>query len=330
MTGETMSERWFNTFCAQLKRIRSSICVIERLSQLLEAILSKLDSLRQKSISLSIATVVNRGKLDGLEQDLKKAARAVNRYVERICDLYVYASNKEMIEQIKEEMESGDFTLLTKFITDLQDRYLKPADKSCEEAEEKLEAIRSTAVQLAVDCSKMRTDAKSRKSTSRLVGGTVVAAGGALALGAFTFGIGTLVGAGAVVLGLSVGSASGYATYVTSSEFSKNESELGELSKEFEGVKLSASHLLEFTRENKEYLETVTDKLNLINQAGEDHDVHSRKRLSLAFDRLCQKLSDLNTPMYKKKLNAIDEDFRQKVEKIFKGMREILSKHPNG
>ena len=103
-------------------------------------------------------------------------------------------------------------------------------------------------------------------------------------------------------------------------DYAECERRFRELSQKFKDVKTSASSLFEYTRHIKVYLESLSSKIDIINQSEETCDVHLRRRLSSAFDRLCHKFRDFRTPTYREKLAAIDKEFQDKLEEIFSGV----------
>lgn len=240
--------------------LRACLCLIrdirdiEILQRFFKAVLSDVDSLLEKYKSLSKTAIRKRGFLDHLQEDLEEAVQTVLRYVQRVCDMYRYASNERRVEEIKKGMEEGDNTHLKRFIQRLLDVYLKPADELCTEAQKALEAIRSSAVDSATNCSILATDAKSRKQLAWSVGGGIFLGGALVTIAqgfhfvrfaAFSTGIFHVVQqitanhptrVSFAVFGVAVCFGSGYITRTISSEFATNESDLKELSQDFEKV----------------------------------------------------------------------------------------------
>ena len=208
---------------------------------------------------------------------------------------------------------------MTKFIKQLNKLYLEPAQQSCKIAEEKLEEVRASALDLATDCTIKAQEAKSSRHSATRHSRRII-----LAVGVFwiMFGFTTYT---ALAMALSlIFFFSLICFWVEEREASVKyticEREFRELSQKFKDVMTSGSRLLEYTRHIGVYLESLSRKINIINQSEETHDVRLCRRLSSAFDRLCYTFRDFRTPTYRDKLAAIDKEFQDRLEEIFSGV----------
>ena len=267
------------------------------------AVLKALDSIVERYDSLKRAELSSRHRLETLIKDLKQAVEAACEYVRRVGDLMWYGGNVERIRNIKEGIERNDFTPLTEFIEQLRTTYLVTAESSCQKAARAFEDVHSSALQLATDCRERGQEAKTRKTFTRAAGAAVGTAT-MIIVGGCTFGIGTLVG-----LGVIVGSAA--ATHTISSDLAEREREFIELSQSCDGVISSASSMLDYTRTIKMYLESISEKIAIVNRTMEAHEVHFC--LTSAFNGLCQRFDGLDTPTYRERLRAINEEFQAQI-----------------
>ena len=288
--------------------------LLQRLKSFTVAVLAALDSILQTYNSLKNAEVSSRHRRETLIEDLKQAVEAACEYAGHVGDLMWYGSNMERIRNIKEGIERNDFTPLTEFIEQLRTTYLVTAESSCQRATRAFEDVRSGALQLATDCRERGQEAKTKKKFTRAAGGTAAAVGTAtmVIVGGCTFGIGTLVGLGVIAVGsAAVGTGFGILTYTVSSDVATWEREFSELSQSLDGVMSSASSMLDYTRTIKMYLKSISDKIAIVNRTMEAHEVHSC--LTSAFDRLCQSFNGLDTPTYREKLRATNEEFQARI-----------------
>ena len=289
---------------------------VKKLEEYFEYLLSVLKDLLHKYNSLKIAEIHNQRQLEQLRDRLKDAADAVYKYADNVCDLYWYASDEEGIEEIKRAIQRDDFAPLTKFIKQLNKLYLEPAQQSCKTAEEKLEEVRASALDLATDCTTKAQEAKSsRHSATRHVRKAILVLGVLLIMFGFT----TYTALAMVIFFVSLIFFC-FEEWEASVKYTECEREFRELSQKFKDVKTSASSLFGYTRNIKVYLESLSSKINIINQSEETCDVHLRRRLSSAFDRVCHKFRGFRTPIYREKLAAIDKEFQDRLEGIFSGV----------
>lgn len=175
---------------------------------------------RSKYVSLS-AELVEKcvSRLEALRNCLEEAVDEI------IGGLYLYARDEERIEKIREEVERGDFTLLTEFITQVLED-LVPAETSLQEAEKVTKKVRSSSIELATDCEKMAIEAKSKKEAVILSGvGTIAIAA---AIGATIGGANTVGLYLPAVIGITACSV--IATHCFSSNYEMQEKEFRELS----------------------------------------------------------------------------------------------------
>lgn len=309
--------------CDSEKDLRAALEVIEdlakvtafhpvkRLDKYFKDVLSALSDLLQKYKSLKIAKIQKQHQLEILRDKLQEAADALYTYVEYVCDLYWYASDEEGIEKTKEAIQHDDLSPLTEFIKRLSELYLDTAKESCKPAEERLEEVRSSARDLVTDCETKAQEAKSNNHSCRRHTKTlplIVVAFGVLSFVICGFNTGVCTGIVVTLLALI--------PCVQGREASKN---YVECEREFR--ESSASRMLEYTRQIKGYLESLSRKVNIINQSKETHGARLLCRgLSSAFDRLCHKFRDFRTPTYRENLAAIDKDFRDRLEEIFSGV----------
>lgn len=243
-----------------------------------------------------------RSRLKTLHSNLERAIEV------NIGDLCRYASNEERIDKIRQGIERGDLTLLTEFITQLLTVHLLPAENSFHEAVEAVKEVRSLSIESVTDCRIKAEEAKSKKEAAKLVSGVI-------AIGGLGVGMVISVVAGAygyytvsTLLGLYLTTAiSAVAVYRLSSKFATWEDKLRELSQSLDKVMLSASSLLDLTRTIKEDLESVSRKVDIVNQAREKAQ-EAPSRLVSAFDRLCQKIVSLGASAYLEQLRAMNED----------------------
>lgn len=321
--SDTMSEVVLNELKDYVRQNLSDI--IKKLEKFCKEILSKLASVCEKCSSLSGEVHIKREDYEKLKDSLKEAASAVNLYAGHVCDLYVNACNEKDVENTKRGIERGDDKLLEGFIEHLL-ALLKKADSSCEKAEKALAEVRSRAREMVTKCNIGADEAKSKMEGTKLVSGGGLALGGVLAaVGATVLIVSNpLAGVIGVVAGGVVGVGSRRMNHI-SSGFKKHESDLRELSQVFGDVKSRASSMFDFTRQIKQYLESLSDKLSIVNRAREAHDVYSRERLIAAFDRFCRQFYDVHSPTYRKKLSAIDDEFRERIEEIFKEIMQFSS-----
>ena len=237
--------------------------------------------------SLSVEVEKCRSRLKVLCGNLRRA-------VNNIRDLCMYVSNEELIEKIKEEIERGDFTQLTKFITQLR-VYIASAESSFREAEKEMKEVHFLVLELVTECRMKAQEAKAENIDRKV---------GAVASGAAAGVLGVMVGA-TILSGLATGLGIGAVYYISSSSATwERAQELGELS---EKIMSSASVMLDFTRAIKRNLESVSRKVDIVNSATEAHE--SASRLVSAFDHLCQKLCSLDPSMYQEQLRTMNVDF---------------------
>lgn len=214
-----------------------------------------------------------------------------------IGELYTYVSSEHRIEKIKEEIERGDYTQLTKFNTQLVKAHVAPAERSFQETEEEVKEVHFFALELVTEC-RMKAQETKPKHADRIVG--AVASGIVVGL------LVCLVGA-TVLLGLTAGLGIGAVLYISSGSATwERVEELEELSQSFEEVMSSASVMLDFNRAIKRNLECVSRKVDIVNSATEAHQTSSY--LVSAFDRLRQKFCSLDPSIYQEQLRTMNKN----------------------
>jgi len=282
-----------------------------------DAISEVVSGILERYNSLAYAEASSRNRLDAVQEGLARAVEAAYTYAEHVCDLIWYSSNVEMIQSIRDGIERDDFAPLEKFVRQLLSVYLASAEYSCKKAESALKDVRLSALELATDCRRRGLEAKTKKNITRAVGGATLVVGTTTLViaGACTFGIGTLAGLCVAAGGSAIfGPGIGVATYGFYSDFAKLEKDFSELSQLFDRVKSSASVMFDHTRKTKMYLESLSQKIAIVNQTRDAHEV--RSCLTSAFERLCERLDGLETPAYREKLEATKETFRTRITEL--------------
>lgn len=174
------------------------------------------------------------------------------------------------------------------------------------------------ALELATVCRKRGQEASTKKNFAGVLGGTTMVVGmSALVIaGACTFGIGTLAGLGVAAGGSAIFGPGiiGLVTYTFYSDFAKWEKDFHELSQKLDHVKLSASNTFDHTRKTKMYLESLSQKIAIVNQVREANEV--RSCLASAFERLCKRFEGLDPPRYREKLEATKADFHARITEL--------------
>ena len=104
-----------------------------------------------------------------------------------------------------------------------------------------------------------------------------------------------------------IAAGSACATHHLSSDYEAQEKELREQSQSVDKVMSSSSSILDLILTIKGELESVSSKIDIVNQAREEaHKAPSR--LVSAFDRLCQNIRLLDAFVYQEQLKAMMED----------------------
>lgn len=213
---------------------------------------------------------------------------------EIIGGLYLYARDEERIEKIREEMERGDFTLLTTFITQVLED-LAPTETSLQEAEKATKEIRSSSIELTTDCEKSAIETKSKKDALSVGTIMIATAGGLLGIGATIGGANTVGLYLPAVIGITACSV--MATHYFSSKYEMQEKEFRELSQLLDKVMSSTSSILDNIFSIQVNLEAVSNKIYHVNQAMDAHETPPSCLVS-TFDRLCHSICLVGVSAY--------------------------------
>ena len=243
--------------------------------------------------------------LDTFRRKFNEVAEQALVYTRNVAELCRFGCNEDRVRRMRERIEGGDLEALTEFL-----QQLNPLLERCQESfggvKAAIEDVLSRAQEAAQTCREKGQKEKSKKNATRAVGGTAAAgalavgvAGGVVAsaiLGAFTFGIGAIVGltitvVGSTVAGASIAAGTGVATHVIASRYAEAERKLMELSNTFEEANSSASRVNESIRQLRAQLELISANLDNVRQPGASHEASQEERASLiqALDRLWQR-----------------------------------------
>lgn len=278
------------------------IDLAKRLKEFHEA-LPNASSVVERCCCLKLEEVEYERKHKELADNHKRALEAALPCAGQVADLIWFAKNKERMTGTKMGIQRGDLTPLTDFLEQLRTLYLAKAEKSCRDAECKLEEVQLSALNLATDCKKMAE----RGVTGKRI---VVGIAGALTLIACFYSGGTVC---LVVRGLTT-AATVLGVYCVPSYWNDG---FGELSQLFYQVKSSTDRMFDYTRAIAMYLKSISDMID--NVEGMMKTNETRSSLILAFDRLCEKCGGLNAPFHQRRLQLTDAEIQSAIKNMLQG-----------
>ena len=241
--------------------------------------------------------------------DVKEAVRDVKELIHKA---YTFIDNVDDIFQYWSKMDSnklkdGDTSLVNAFIDDFR-KLLSKCEQLYQELEEAAKETRKSSSRAATECDKLAAEAKTKKTTAQVVGGTasagliaMTAAGvtGSIVAGIFTFGIGTAVGlavTGAAVAGTATAGAIATGTTIITVVIAKNYSDAA---KTFRGIGYRLNDLERATNGFIDGLHTLKRGVDNFERALEILMRQKNKELIIiCIERLQQKGTELHQSLY--------------------------------
>ena len=252
----------------------------------LNTVLEKYDSIIYSEIKGQTSTKL-------VCENLKYACEKFYQFVDAVDDIYYYGKNEEIMKKIREGIQVNNFSELAALIEQLQ-FYITNAQQAFETAMKACKNVQMDSMQAADDCKMKAQTAKTRKRTTRAIGGTLASsalvvgtAGGVAAsvvAGVFTFGIGAIVGlsitaAVATVGGAGIATATGALTHHIASQFDRSEIAFREMSDALNPVCNKTSNMISELHN----LETVLKSISRNTKNTEcAHKTHSVTTLSIS------------------------------------------------
>ena len=201
-------------------------------------------------------------KVHFCSEDLKAAAKYSLVFVNKVDDLYWYCSRPEELARIKKDCltkPNPDLTSLKALVAQLQ-RSLVQAEQARHDFESACSSTSKSSAEAAEECRHQAIRAQSKKRATRAVGGTVATmailagVGGGITAsaiaGAFTFGIGAIVGltltacaVGAAAAGLATGVGTAIVTGVIAKDLADTEKGFKEIQSVFDRLIHAASSI---------------------------------------------------------------------------------------
>ena len=219
-------------------------------------------------------------------------------FVKSLDSLFWFGQNEQKIQHIKDAIsENKNFQPLCEHVKELE-TCLSQAEKHYAEFQKECEEAKTNCLEVAEDCKHKEVDARSKKIATKAVGGTaagVTMAAGigtgvtlSVIAGAFTFGIGTIVGlvitgASAAVAGTAIGAGTATATHFLARSFEQIQATFAKLADHFESLRKITSGMQRSIRILKSDLQRLEDSIENVQRF---HKEHSKDSIYRALD--CQ------------------------------------------
>ncbi len=224
--------------------------------------------------------------------ELSEVYQIAHMFLLKAVDTFEYACDETVTSRVKDEIMRNNFGPLTDFIRQLQ-RYLEEAGNLYVELNDACKKASKSSTRAAELCKAKTREARSKKRTTRAIGGTVaggaavagatvgVAAGGVAAacaiVGTFTAGIGTVIGLGITAVASTVVGVGGAAiTYFVAEDFEETEKNFRMYSENFDYLANSALTLHKSVSGLHRRLEALATYVDGVESCSRTHQEVSR------------------------------------------------------
>lgn len=316
---------------AWIKEFLDQSCeVIDSARKFAEKVVSAVDDAVEKINYLQAAEVKYTSEVGKCCLDLSAAYDRADKFVVTAIDVCWFGCDETEVSRVKEELTYGNFGPLNDFIANLQRGLLKTEEfyiefeESCNEASQ-----RSTTAAEACKCKAV--EARSKKRATQVIGG--VASGGlmaagigggvaaSIAVGFFTFGVGTVVGltatgVGSAIAGVGLGTGAAVTTHFISADFSEREKGFRKLAETFDILANSALGLHTSAVELRTKLELLASYLDNVEDA--KNAIEVIRCVSRALDVLYRRFDDTYSMLSRKQenLHRSKEELEHKIASL--------------
>lgn len=222
----------------------------EKISGLIDQTIEKVELLEHEAIKN------NRDAIASKENILYVSDYALD-FIDKLDDLFWFGQNEEQIKRIKDALNRGNYQPLHEHTKRLV-TCLSQAEQHYKKFQDKCQEAKTNCHEVAGYCEHMSVTARNKKIATQAVGGTTAAVAMAAGIGtgitlsiiagAFTFGIGTIVGLGitgasTAVAGSAVGLGTAAATHYIACNFNETKTTFENLAATFDSMRQIASEM---------------------------------------------------------------------------------------
>lgn len=221
--------------------------------------------------------------------------------------------DEKTVEEMKQSAQNKDFVKFECYLRRLE-LYYEQCEEIYNEFEKYCKNTKDECFGTIKSCITSEKEARNKKITSRVIGGSAATAGAAavagagvttsIAAGAFTFGVGTVVGLGmtavasgaVATVGAGTAIASGVVSDIIAKNYEKKQETFKELGKKFEKLYESVSGM-------KDKIERTHERLKYVLEKAKNVQSETQEEKDFEYDYFCRVLDMLVEEIRKKMIS---------------------------